>query len=165
MAEIGLNVTQSLTYFIRQSIRERIRTGKEVWQLRALLAELDSGIKAGLEANLPQKGILFGPNDAQYATAQREFGLINAAGKHRAVPLLKVSEDEYWQLPVPLMFKEYTEDVLRACRQSRDPLLVQASQEGKSVAEFYAGKVELNVRKVNSRDGIDEIEDWIILSQ
>lgn len=163
MAEIGLNVTQSLTYFIRQSIRERIRTGKEVWQLRTLLTELDAGIKAGVKAALPRKGILFGPHDAQYAAAQREFGLINAAGKYRAVPVLKVSEEEYYQLPVPLMFKEYVEDVLRECRRERDPLLVQASQEGKSVAEFYAGDIDLDVRKWNSLDGIGEIEDWIIL--
>ncbi len=162
MAEIGLNVTQSLTYFIRQSIRERIRTGKEVWQLRALLTELDAEIKAGVEADLPRKGILFGPDDAQYAAAQREFGLINAAGKYRAVPVLKVSEEEYYRLPVQLMFKEYMEDILRACRQERDPLLVQASQEGESVAEFYAGEVDLDVRKWNSLDGIGEIEIKII---
>jgi D-alanine-D-alanine ligase len=31
MAEIGLNVTDSLTYFIRQSIRERLRTGKNYY--------------------------------------------------------------------------------------------------------------------------------------
>ncbi len=165
MAEIGLNVTQSLTYFIRQSIRERIRTGKEVWQLRALLAELDTKIKASVEADLPKKGLLFGFDDAQYAAAQREFGLINAAGKNRAVPVLKVSEREYYQLPVPLMFKEYAEDILRECRRERDPVLVEAAQEGKSVAKFYAAEVDLQIRKTSSLDEIGEIEDWIILGK
>ena len=165
MAEIGLNVTQSLTYFIRQSIRERIRTGKEVWQLRTLLSELDAGIKAVEEGDFPQKGILFGPDDAQYAAAQREFGLINAAGNYRPAPVLKVGEEEYYELPGQLMFKEYIEDVLRACRQERDPVLVQASQEGKSVAEFYVGEVNLQVRKMASLDGIGKIEDWIILGK
>ena len=165
MAEIGLNVTQSLTYFIRQSLRERIRTGKEVWHLRTLLAELDAGIKANVVADTPRKGILFGTDDPQYTAAQREFGLINAAGKYRAVPVLQVSDEEYYQLPVPLMFKEYVEDVLRECRKNRDPLLVQASQEGKSVAEYYAGYVDLQVHAAVSLDGIGKIEDWIILSK
>jgi len=159
MAEIGLNVTQSLTYFVRQSIRERIRTGKEVWRLRALLAELDAGIKEGVEADLPSRRILFGADDAQYAAAQREFGLINAAGKYRAVPVLKVNEAEYYQLPVQLMFKEYVEDVLRACRQGRDPVLTLAAHEGKSIAQFYAGKVDLEVNKLASLYGIGEIKD------
>ena len=157
MAEIGLNVTQSLTYFIRQSIRERIRTGKEVWQLRDLLTKLDAGIKAGVEANLPPKRIIFGADNAQYAAAQREFGLINAAGTHRAVAILKVHEEEIYQLPVQIMFKEYVEDVLQACQQERDPLLVRAFEEGKSVAEFYAGAGDLEVKLI-SLDGTGEIE-------
>lgn len=158
MAEIGLNVTQSLTYFIRQSIRERIRTGKEVWQLRALLTKLDADIEAGLKADLPRQGILFGPDDMQYAAAQREFGLINAAGKYRAVPVLKVSEKEYYQLPVQFMFKEYVEDILRACQRERDPVLVQTSLEGKSVTEFYAAEVDFQVIKMDTLDRIGEME-------
>ncbi len=161
MAEVGLNVTQSLTYFIRQSIRERIRTGKEVWQLRALLAELDAGVRANVAADLPRKGILFGTDDSQYAAAQREFGLINAAGKYRAVPVLKVGEQEYYHLPVQLMFKEYVEDILRACRQERDPVLARASQEGKSLAEFYAGDVDLQISKATSLAELGGIEEWI----
>ncbi len=162
MAEIGLNVTQSLTYFIRQSIRERIRTGKEVWKLRDLLTKLDAEISAGVEATLPLKGIVFGTDDKQYAAAQREYGLINAAGKYRAIPVLKVNEEEYYQLPVPLMFKEYVEDILRECRKTRDPLLVQTSEEGRSLAEFYAGNVNLDIQRHSSLNGIGEIEDWII---
>ncbi|GHB77319.1 D-alanine--D-alanine ligase family protein [Persicitalea jodogahamensis] len=165
MAEIGLNVTQSLTYFIRQSIRERIRTGKEVWQLRALLAELDAEITAGVQAELPRKGIVFGKDDTQYAAAQRVYGLINAAGKYRAVPVLKVNEAEYYQLPVQLMFKEYVEDILQECRKTRDPLLVQTSEEGRALAEFYVGDVDLEVHRFESLNGIGEVEDWIILGK
>ena len=44
MAEIGLNVTDSITYFIRQSIRERIRTGKMTFKYHKLLTELDTEI-------------------------------------------------------------------------------------------------------------------------
>ena len=42
MAEIGLNLANSLTYLIRQSLRERIRTGKDTFHLKHLLAELDA---------------------------------------------------------------------------------------------------------------------------
>ena len=45
MAEIGLTVTDSITYFIRQSIRERLRTGKNYHTFRKLLEGLDAEIK------------------------------------------------------------------------------------------------------------------------
>ena len=51
MAEIGLSITQSLTYFIRQSLRERIRTGKSTVYLRQLLEELDTEIAQNLPQN------------------------------------------------------------------------------------------------------------------
>lgn len=51
MAEIGLSIKQSLTYFIRQSLRERIRTGKSTVHLRQLLAALDTKIAQNIAQN------------------------------------------------------------------------------------------------------------------
>ena len=48
-AEIGLNVTDSITYFIRQSIRERLKTGKNYQEFRTLLEALDQQIKSVLK--------------------------------------------------------------------------------------------------------------------
>ncbi|MPR32470.1 D-alanine--D-alanine ligase family protein [Salmonirosea aquatica] len=163
MAEIGLNVTQALTYFIRQSIRERIRTGKGTWTLRQQLTALDKKIKAGAERTLPRQGLLVKANDAGYKQAQREFGLICAGGTHEAVPVLEISSGEYFRLPVQLMFKEYVEDVIRECGRERDPVLVQTAREGDSLTAFYAGKVDYSVKRVVSLDGIENIESWTIL--
>ena len=117
MAEIGLNVTQALTYFIRQSIRERIRTGKDTWTLRKQLTALDEKIEAGVKRVLPRQGLLIKATDAAYKQAQRAFGLIGAEGTHEAVAVLEINADEYYRLPVQLMFKEYVEDVIQACQQ------------------------------------------------
>ena len=48
MAEIGLDVTHAITYLIRQSLRERILTGKDTVHLRQLLATLDEKIATQL---------------------------------------------------------------------------------------------------------------------
>lgn len=47
-AEIGLNITDTLTYFIRQSIRERLRNGKNYEIYKKQLAEIDLAIKENL---------------------------------------------------------------------------------------------------------------------
>lgn len=165
MAEIGLNVTQALTYFIRQSIRERIRTGKGTWALREQLTALDEKIKAGVERILPRQGLLIKANDVAYKHAQREFGLICAGGKQEAVPVLEINSGEYYKLPVQLMFKEYVEDVVREARRARDPVLVQTSREGNSITAFYAGKVDFSAEKMASLNGMEGIESWTILGE
>ncbi len=165
MAEIGLNVTQALTYFIRQSIRERIRTGKDTWTLRKQLTALDEKIQVGVKRILPRHGLLIKATDAAYKQAQREFGLISAQGTHEVVPLLEVSPEEYYRLPVQLMFKEYVEDVMQACHQKRDPVLVQTAEEGQSVTAFYVGKVDFSPKRVNNLDSIEDIKIWTILGE
>jgi D-alanine-D-alanine ligase len=165
MAEIGLNVTQALTYFIRQSIRERIRTGKDTWTLRKQLTALDEQIAVGVKRTLPRQGLLIKATDTAYKQAQRTFGLMGAEGTHEAVPVLEISANEYYRLPVQLMFKEYMEDVIEACRQPRDPILSQTSREGDSITGFYAGVVDFSSPRVNNLDSIEGIESWIILGE
>lgn len=165
MAEIGLNVTQALTYFIRQSIRERIRTGKGTWALRAQLAALDEQIRVGVERVLPRQGLLIKANDDAYKRAQREFGLLGAAGTCEVVPVLEVGPEEFYRLPIPLMFKEYVEDVLRACGRERDPVLVQTAREGNSLTTFYAGSVDFSVERLNYLNGIQDVESWTNLGE
>lgn len=165
MAEIGLNVTQALTYFIRQSIRERIRTGKGTWALRNQLTALDEKIKVGIDRVLPRQGLLMQANDDAYKRAQREFGLIGAAGTYQAVPVLEVGPDEFYRLPIPLMFKEYVEDVIRQCGQERDPVLVQTARQGNSLTAFYAGTVDFSVERLTSPDSIKGVESWINLGE
>jgi D-alanine-D-alanine ligase len=165
MAEIGLNVTQALTYFIRQSIRERIRTGKGTWTLREQLIGLDEKISAGVERVLPRQGLLIKASDAAYKQAQREFGLIGAGGTHEVVPVLELASGEYYKLPVQLMFKEYIEDVIRECGRERDPVLIQTALEGNSLTAFYAGTVDFSVQPIKSLDGMESIENWTILGE
>ncbi len=165
MGEIGLNVTQALTYFIRQSIRERIRTGKDTWTLRKQLAALDEKIEFGVKRVLPRRGLLIKASDVAYKQAQREFGLIGARGTHEAIPVLEINSGEYYRLPVQLMFKEYVEDVIHECRRERDPVLVQTAQEAHSLTAFYAGMVDFTANRIDSMDSIENIESWIILGE
>lgn len=150
MAEIGLNVTQALTYLVRQSLRERIRTGKQTWVLRALLEELDQRITAQIAAAKPLEHIVFDATDEAYIEARRRYGLLNAEGKVKPVPVLKATDGLFYQLPNPLMFKEYVSDVEALLHAERDPLLVETSQRAARLTAFFAGEVSYDITRIDS---------------
>ena len=161
MAEIGLNVTQALTYLIRQSIRERIRTGKNTWQLRFLLEDLDKKIILEKSRERPLKGIVFESSDELYALARLKYGRMNAEGKYTPVPVLFAADGNYYQLPNPFMFKEYIADVENLLHLERHPLLVETSERAKLTTEFYAGNVEFQVKRYQDLESVNLIQEWI----
>ncbi len=161
MAEIGLNVTQALTYLIRQSIRERIRTGKNTWQLRALLESLDKRIVQETASQRPLKGILFEENDMQYAFAKSQYGQMNAVGEYTPVPVLLAADGNYYLLPNPFFFKESIVDVMMLLHEERHPLLVETSLRAKSTTDFYAGEVNYAVKRYSALEEIPGVTEWV----
>lgn len=145
MAEIGLNVTQALTYLIRQSLRERIRTGKQTWRLRTLLAALDERIIANNASAKPTELIVFNATDEEYVAARLRYGKLNAEGEVTPVPVLKVAEDRYYKLSNPLMFKEYVSDVEALLDTRRHPLLTETSDRAAAITSFFAGDVSYEI--------------------
>lgn len=150
MAEIGLNVTQALTYLVRQSLRERIRSGKQTWALRALLETLDQQIAANIATVKPVEHIVFDPTDEAYVEARRRYGLLNAGGKVTPVPVLKAADGVFYKLPNPLMFKEYVSDVEELLHAGRHPLLVETSQRAATLTAFFAGEVSYDITPIDN---------------
>ena len=139
MGEIGLNITKALTYLVRQSLRERIRTGKNTVQLRQLLHDLDKRIAQNIARTLPEQILEFDATDEAFAQARKKFGQINATGTHQALPILKVSDSEKYTLPVHLMFKDYVEDVLVAINQPRHPLVLHSIEKAQHIIRRLVG--------------------------
>jgi D-alanine-D-alanine ligase len=150
MAEIGLNVTQALTYLVRQSLRERIRTGKKTWALRALLEKLDERIAANIATAKPAEHIVFDATDEAYVEARRRYGLLNAGGKVTPVPVLKAADGQFYKLTNPLMFKEYVSDVEALLHVERHPLLTETSQKAAAITAFFAGEVSYDIAIISN---------------
>ena len=155
MAEIGLNVTQALTYLVRQSIRERIRSGKDTWAYRTLLAVLDEKIKASNARERPVERIVFKADDAEYAAARLKYGQLNAKAEVKPVPVLHASDGKFYKLTNPLMFKEYVADVEELLSQERHPLLTETSGRAAATTEFYAGKVNFQVEVYDKLENVE----------
>ncbi|GAB3714533.1 hypothetical protein GCM10027592_54400 [Spirosoma flavus] len=137
MAEIGLNLSSSLTYLIRQSLRERIRTGKDTYHVKTLLANLDVAL-ANRKANpLPERVVSFGPGDAEFATAKQQYNELAASGTVRPSLMYIKNKEESHEIPVNLLFKETIDELETALSQPRHPLLVETTERTAHITERY----------------------------
>lgn len=138
MAEIGLDVTHAITYLIRQSLRERIRTGKDTVHLRQLLAALDVKIEQKL-AELTFQAVEFEATTEAYIEARRTFSQLSASGKVKPTAVLKISDEEKYELPVSLLFKDTIEDVLEMISQPLHPLIEETREKAKNITRRFVG--------------------------
>lgn len=138
MAEIGLDVTHAITYLIRQSLRERIRTGKDTIHLRKLLATLDADIAQKL-SECTLQNVEFEATTEAYIEARRTFSQLSASGKVKPTAVLKISDDEKYELPVGLLFKDTIEDVLEMISQPVHPLITETREKAKNITRRFVG--------------------------
>ncbi len=139
MAEIGLDVTHAITYLIRQSLRERIRTGKDTLHLRKMLTKLDAAIEHQVTEGLLLQQVEFEPTTAAYIEARRTFGQLSASGKVKPTAVLKISDDEKYELPVGLLFKDTIEDVMEMIAQPVHPLIEETRLKAKNITRRFVG--------------------------
>lgn len=138
MAEIGLDVTHAITYLIRQSLRERIRTGKDTVHLRQLLVALDEKIAAQL-ADLTTEEVVFEATQEGYLDGRRRFSQLSASGKVKPIAVLQTSESEKVAMSVNLLFKDTIDDVLEALAQPIHPLIEETRAKAINVTKRFVG--------------------------
>jgi D-alanine-D-alanine ligase len=155
MAEIGFTVADAITYFIRNSIRERIRTGKNTFVLGKMLEDLDEAITNRTETMVarPRVAVVFGNStdpDASYAQARKVFGKLAASKEYFPVPIL-VKDDKMYQLPLNLMFKDYIEDLWAVIDQPIHPLIIQTRRNASYITKHFVGDFEQEIKLTNSQ--------------
>ncbi|QHV97107.1 D-alanine--D-alanine ligase family protein [Spirosoma endbachense] len=137
MAEIGLNLANSLTYLIRQSLRERIRTGKDTFHLKRLLADLDTQL-ANRKANpLPERVISFGISDEEFLAAKQQYNELAASGTVRPSLMYIKGKAESHEIPLHFLFKDTIADLEAALNQPRHPLLLETAERSAHITARY----------------------------
>lgn len=143
-AEIGLTVTDSITYFIRQSLRERMKTGKNYQAYRAQLETLDAAIKQVLSQKAQaEKQIIeidSSQLEASFEKAKKQAMEWAAQGtvNYQVVMDVEVEEGEV-QIPLHTahLTKESTADLLEVIRKGVHPLIAQTRQNAIEITQFY----------------------------
>lgn len=162
MAEIGMNVTDAITYFIRQSIRERIRVGKNTFKFQQLLNTLDTAI-AQRVAELPNRkkvAVVFGGyspenQEESYVKARKAFGKLAASSEYLPIPVFVTEDGKLHQLPINLMFKEFAEDIVKLLDGNVHPLIVSTRKNAEKITLHFTGKLLESVKVIDSLSGFD----------
>ncbi len=147
MAEIGLNVTQTITYFIRQSVRQRMSTGKDTVYLRRVLEKLDSRIQEEKQRVRPEEVRVVEATDEAFGEARQWWSRLNAEAQYTPVVVLYLEGVNY-RLTVPSMFKDYVEDVVTLLKGSSNILLEETRKKASKVTEFYGGSTNFEITPV-----------------
>ncbi|GAB3549028.1 D-alanine--D-alanine ligase family protein [Spirosoma fluminis] len=137
MAEIGLNLSNSLTYLIRQSLRERIRTGKDTFHLKRMLADLDAKLADRKATPLSERVVSFGTSDEEWVAAKQQYNELAASGTVRPSLMYIKGKQESHEIPVYMLFKETIEELEAALNQPRHPLLLETCERTAYITERY----------------------------
>ncbi len=137
MAEIGMNLSDSLTYLIRQSLRERIRTGKDTFRLKQMLADLDERLAARLASPLPELRVHFGPTDDEWTRAKGEYNAAAALGDTLPRMVYLKSKMETHEVPVHFLFKDTLAELEAALASPRHLLLLETVERARHITERY----------------------------
>jgi D-alanine-D-alanine ligase len=161
MAEIGMNVSDAITYFIRQSIRERIRVGKNTFKFQKLLDKLDSAIAKRLEEMPSRKrvAVVFGgytPDNQEesYIKARKVYGKLAASTEYLPIPVF-MDERGTNQIPLNMMFKEFAEDVVKLIQNPVHPLIVETRKNAEAISLHFTGKLLEEIKPLSSFEGFD----------
>ena len=147
MAEIGLNITDSLTYFIRQSIRERLRTGKNYYFLNQQLKALDEAIATTLQAKAAQEVQILEINGANEEALEASFQAIKIQAAELAAlgtknflvcTPLEIEEGEtLLPLHVAHLSKDSAKEMLETIKTGVHPLIAHTREAAISITKFY----------------------------
>ncbi len=149
-AEIGLNPSQFLSYLIRTSLVARLRTGKNNFQLRKLLNQLDSSITALNKHTAEKKkvAVIMGGFSSErhisVESGRNIYEKLSSSGKYEALPIfLSGDEDEHilHVIPVNIMLKDNADDIKAKIDEKgeKHPVLLEIAEKAKGITSTYAG--------------------------
>ncbi len=151
-AEIGLNPSQFLTYIIRTSISERIKTPKNNFFLHQKLQSLDEKInnnqnKTTLKIKVAV--IMGGYSTERHISVESGrniFEKLASSTKYEPIPVFLMGNDieqELYQIPVNMMLKDNADDI-------RDKILnyeAQSTSEGQILLE----KIKIEAKNITQK--------------
>ncbi|MCY7350750.1 MAG: D-alanine--D-alanine ligase [Cytophagaceae bacterium] len=160
MAQIGFTVTDALTYFIRTSLRERIREGKNTTRYEALLQDLDARIQANVAARTDRQrvALVFGENDDEFAETKKYHTRLACAGTYTLLPVLALRGDgnseaaqpTFFAVPPHFLMKDTVAELKAALDAPIHPLILETRQNARAITQFFTGGSVADVRRLDT---------------
>lgn len=153
-AEIGLNPSQFLTYIIRTSLSERIKTGKKTFSLKQHLQQLDDAIAAANTDRQPRTrvGVIMGGFSSErhisVESGRNIYEKLASSTQYQPIPIfLTGSENEHlmYVMPINIMLKDNADDIKEKVQQPKEqekhPVIKEIMLEAKEITAKYVSHV------------------------
>jgi D-alanine-D-alanine ligase len=152
-AEIGLNPSQFLTYIIRTSLAERVKSGKNTAHLTGLLRKLDSAM-ADERAHRHDKlrvGVIMGGYSSErhisVESGRNIYEKLASSTKYEPIPIFLTGNEEthqLFQIPINIMLKDNADDIREKIESAEagiptHPVLAQIKEAASGITRLYAG--------------------------
>lgn len=160
MVEVGINITQSITYLIRQSIIQRRKEGKGRAANINLLKKLDNAMVNSRESSKKSVAILFGENTEDYEQARSKYTKMAASEEYDPTCICAAKNGKCYIIPISRMFKADIMEFGQSIAQGPHPFIAELTEKVKHIRERYAGDVNFNVLKID-REALSSTYDKI----
>ena len=150
-AEIGLNPSQFLTYIIRTSLVERIKSGKKSQQLTQLLNHLDEQLEALQQANQEKikVAVLLGGYSSErhisVESGRNIYEKLASSDKYEPIPVFLTGNTEQHELyivPTNILLKDNADDIREKIQQAlkapKHEIIAEVIHKAGDVTEKYA---------------------------
>jgi D-alanine-D-alanine ligase len=158
MAEIGLNVTNSISYLVRQSVWDRIRSGKNTFHSRELLNKIDTLLQEELDRPRKKVAVLFGENDDEYLHAQQKYAEYAASADYYPIPICVARNGSMYRIPLNLMSKPNILEFGISVGQGKHEFIKRCIQQTAHVVKRYVDDVNLDVSKITTTELATEFQ-------
>lgn len=147
MAEIGLNITNSISYMIRQSVRERIRTGKSTFVFTELLNKIDNLIELSKNKERKKVAVVFGENELEYINAQKKYASLSASEEYEPTCVCAAANGHLYKIPLNLMTKPNIQEFGEAVSKKRHPFISGIIEKTSHIRTKYVNNIDFEVTK------------------
>ncbi|NJK84409.1 MAG: hypothetical protein HC912_12110 [Saprospiraceae bacterium] len=168
-AEIGLNPSQFLTYIIRTSLEERIRTSANFTSYPSLLKQLDQKIEHLKTEQKSKKkiAVVLGGYSAErhisVESGRNIFEKLASSDKYQPIPIFltgSASQHELYQLPINLLLKDNADDIRDKIKNyMQHPVIEEIKQICEPITKKYAARdVVFEPRKLTYEQIAQEVD-------
>ncbi|MBX2840716.1 MAG: D-alanine--D-alanine ligase [Flammeovirgaceae bacterium] len=175
-AEIGLNPSQFLTYIIRTSLAERVKSGKNGHEIKALLRSLDAEILA-LHQDKKEKmkaAVIMGGYSSErhisIESGRNIYEKLSSSEKYQPIPIFLTGSAENHELyitPINIMLKDNADDIkdkIAAAFSTEKPeTILENIQEAKRITDKYVGEVYFQPERIDYKK-LKELVDVVFIA-
>lgn len=161
-AEIGLNPSQFLSYIIRTSLSERLKTGKAHFENQKKLALLDkqlSVLKQQAAKKINVAVIMGGFSTERHISVESGRNIyekLASSDKYLPIPIFLTGSEAahaLFVLPVNIMLKDNADDIKeKVSNPHRHPVLEQIAFECREITNKYAADIAQPLKQINYQE-------------